>query len=117
MIPRTPKPGVSATWVTSQWKFMPFPGHFSAAINSLGLGQACNHATKYRIVDFIWLLFRPTDNGLMDSRPGHGRRFAFCRPGTLTNDDMILTVCARSEERRGGKECVSTCRSRWSPYP
>src|SRR3546814_7946198 len=25
------------------------------------------------------------------------------------------TLC-RSEERRVGKECVSTCRSRWSPY-
>src|SRR3546814_2605509 len=24
--------------------------------------------------------------------------------------------CARSEERRVGTECVSTCRSRWSPY-
>src|SRR3546814_971404 len=24
-------------------------------------------------------------------------------------------VARRSEERRGGKECVSTCRSRWSP--
>src|SRR3546814_6389114 len=24
---------------------------------------------------------------------------------------------ARSEERRVGKECVRTCRSRWSPYP
>src|SRR3546814_12894071 len=23
----------------------------------------------------------------------------------------------RSEERRVGEECVSTCRSRWSPYP
>src|SRR3546814_13302851 len=23
----------------------------------------------------------------------------------------------RSEERRGGRECVSTCRSRWSPVP
>src|SRR3546814_12049984 len=23
----------------------------------------------------------------------------------------------RSEERRVGKECVSTCSSRWSPYP
>src|SRR3546814_14972378 len=23
----------------------------------------------------------------------------------------------RSEERRVGKECVSTCRTRWSPYP
>src|SRR3546814_8086692 len=27
-------------------------------------------------------------------------------------DDLDL----RSEERRVGKECVSTCRSRWSPY-
>src|SRR3546814_17908055 len=27
------------------------------------------------------------------------------------------TDCSRrSEERRVGKECVSTCRSRWSPY-
>src|SRR3546814_1871356 len=25
--------------------------------------------------------------------------------------------CSRSEERRVGKECVSTCRSRWSPDP
>src|SRR3546814_16485299 len=24
---------------------------------------------------------------------------------------------SRSEERRVGKECGSTCRSRWSPYP
>src|SRR3546814_17234988 len=26
-------------------------------------------------------------------------------------------VTHNSEERRGGKECGSTCRSRWSPYP
>src|SRR3546814_1898941 len=25
-------------------------------------------------------------------------------------------ITSRSEERRVGKECVSTCRSRWSPY-
>src|SRR3546814_15559765 len=34
--------------------------------------------------------------------------------------DWMLTVSisgdGRSEERRVGKECVSTCRSRWSPY-
>src|SRR3546814_15830503 len=28
----------------------------------------------------------------------------------------ILGQHVRSEERRVGKECVSTCRSRWSPY-
>src|SRR3546814_10499150 len=27
-----------------------------------------------------------------------------------------LALGLRSEERRVGKECVSTCRSRWSPY-
>src|SRR3546814_8450664 len=27
------------------------------------------------------------------------------------------TQNGRSEERRVGKECVSPCRSRWSPYP
>src|SRR3546814_2076661 len=27
-----------------------------------------------------------------------------------------LVFINRSEERRVGKECVSTCRSRWSPY-
>src|SRR3546814_20852380 len=29
---------------------------------------------------------------------------------------MDLPPIIRSEERRVGKECVSTCRSRWSPY-
>src|SRR3546814_11586624 len=28
----------------------------------------------------------------------------------------IIIADGRSEERRVGKECVSTCRSRWSPY-
>src|SRR3546814_4535079 len=28
----------------------------------------------------------------------------------------VPDVYQRSEERRVGKECVSTCRSRWSPY-
>src|SRR3546814_7553437 len=34
-------------------------------------------------------------------------------------DDICVSdtwVARRSEERRVGKECVSTCRSRWSPY-
>ena len=30
--------------------------------------------------------------------------------------DNVFAKCGRSEERRVGKECQSTCRSRWSPY-
>src|SRR3546814_19206779 len=38
----------------------------------------------------------------------------------ITGNDRAITRLAidhagRSEERRVGKECVSTCRSRWSP--
>src|SRR3546814_7827091 len=29
---------------------------------------------------------------------------------------LMQPIVARSEERRVGKECVSTCRSRWSRY-
>src|SRR3546814_3471389 len=29
---------------------------------------------------------------------------------------VVARAMARSEEPRVGKECVSTCRSRWSPY-
>src|SRR3546814_20212225 len=31
--------------------------------------------------------------------------------------NRISQIPERSEERRVGKECVSTCRTRWSPYP
>src|SRR3546814_5307555 len=34
-------------------------------------------------------------------------------PGELA---VLADHAIRSEERRVGKECVSTCRSRWSPY-
>src|SRR3546814_15820794 len=35
------------------------------------------------------------------------------------SDECAETPCrsTRSEERRVGKECVSTCRYRWSPHP
>src|SRR3546814_14451023 len=57
-------------------------------------------------------------------RPSGGRNP--CRPTGADVADLHGRTAAlhlsggtceqRSEERRVGKECVSTCRSRWSPY-
>src|SRR3546814_12074174 len=35
---------------------------------------------------------------------------------TMNGLVLLTGTVKRSEERRVGKECVSTCRSRWSPY-
>src|SRR3546814_16908522 len=37
-------------------------------------------------------------------------------PAAFTKGLRELHLNERSEERRVGKECVSKCRSRWSPY-
>src|SRR3546814_15271164 len=65
-------------------------------------------------------LFNPTD------REGRSARYnPLAYIDRHDPDDVIielqkiatmLFVAPRSEERRVGKECVSTCRSRWSPY-
>src|SRR3546814_17035865 len=55
---------------------------------------------------------RDTQDMLAELRQRHG-------PGAVVGPVpcQMAEQCqgARSEERRVGKECVSTCRSRWSP--
>src|SRR3546814_5279679 len=49
--------------------------------------------------------------------PSLATRFPWLSAGTITDENTAaFQVCIRSEERRVGKECVSTCSSRWSPY-
>src|SRR3546814_6218780 len=43
-------------------------------------------------------------------------RDGFCGGGGGGGGVSEPILFTRSEERRVGKECVSTCRSRWSPY-
>src|SRR3546814_4572807 len=51
------------------------------------------------------------------THPGARRAlFAVRDPARATRPADDAMVRTRSEESRVGKECVSTCRSRWSPY-
>src|SRR3546814_7028313 len=45
-----------------------------------------------------------------------GKTYELGGPQVLTMGELLRWIADRSEERRVGKECVSTCRSRWSPY-
>src|SRR3546814_6870825 len=55
-------------------------------------------------------LFNP-QTGYIEPRLASGLFTTFSNP--LTGDGFVEG--SRSEERRVGKECVRTCRSRWSP--
>src|SRR3546814_13441262 len=48
---------------------------------------------------------------------GSSRKTCLQKPSTIidTASSSPLPRPRRSDERRGGKECVRTCRSRWSP--
>src|SRR3546814_4388156 len=62
---------------------------------------------------------RHADGGDADRRIGASdERIRRRTPRRLLPDGRVpgLLGLDRSEERRVGKECVSTCRSRWSPY-
>src|SRR3546814_13780980 len=43
-------------------------------------------------------------------------RFTNMRALLFSASVIVFLIGLRSAERRVGKECVSTCRSRWSPY-
>src|SRR3546814_7825408 len=61
----------------------------------------------------------PHGGGLCDQVRGSpavlSRPIALARGHSSRRPDATAAA-VRSEERRVGKECVSTCRSRWSPY-
>src|SRR3546814_14525174 len=68
------------------------------AINDLGSVEDNAHLFKY------------------DSVHGRYPNKVTVSDGTIDFGKGKVKILARSEERRVGKECVSTCRSRWSPY-
>src|SRR3546814_20290984 len=79
------------------------------------VGQKLKHATPRTVTAGDQALYTAL----------YGSRFALqssevfakaCGLPAAPVDDLLAFHVVRSEERRVGKECVSTCRSRWSPY-
>src|SRR3546814_20321410 len=90
-------------------------GRLLAVISSVVSVQALSH-----FVDDFTL-----QTGLRHAFVLYGRDRVLAHPALIDNVvglgpekplPGLAEVGDRSEERRVGKECVSTCRSRWSPY-
>src|SRR3546814_3959089 len=68
--------------------------------------------------DLSWTGCCASHDSPLVSRHASSPRVTHCvaRRRALARNCLALSHDHRSEERRVGKECVSTCRSRWSPY-
>src|SRR3546814_17143771 len=85
-------------------------------------GEASHHLLKTAIQSLTCMTHRGGINA--DGKTGDGcgllmqKPDAFLRAQALEhfNAELPAQYAVRSEERRVGKECVSTCRSRWSRY-
>src|SRR3546814_15629684 len=71
--------------------------------SDIGADHAGVYVDRFRRIDGTWLIARRED------RVDWQAESSLYVPG-------LPALSRRSEERRVGKECVSTCSSRWSPY-
>src|SRR3546814_19115963 len=60
--------------------------------------------------------YRPNDRHAVSGHPMKNGDQHMRSPFPYAQMRRKRAIMRRSEERRVGKECVSTCRSRWSPY-
>src|SRR3546814_4928337 len=78
---------------------------WSSDVCSSDLISYCDWMSEERLICGI---FVAEDTG--------GLLLSFTQLVIVNSDGSGHKILSRSEERRVGKECVSTCRSRWSPY-
>src|SRR3546814_11503592 len=83
---------------------------------SCGSCRACREGDPVACTSFVlqgYFGFTPTAQTVFDQYPFGGLGEYMIAPA---NSIVVLPDnISRSEERRVGKECVSTCSSRWSP--
>src|SRR3546814_5658489 len=81
---------------------------WSSDVCSSDLGV--NHVAD---IEKVVMSYVPTAEVLSNVGAEFSFRLPFAASSSFTE---MFSELDRSEERRVGKECVSTCRSRWSPY-
>src|SRR3546814_18651840 len=77
-----------------------------------GIPPALKNLLDHFLEEYFW---RPSAIACYSAGQFGGVRAAMQLRSTLAELGMPSIPRLRSEERRVGKECVSTCRSRWSP--
>src|SRR3546814_20652144 len=75
------------------------------------------YTTLFRSQERAFLLINRFSCSEFDAVRDRDRRLSSnCAQNNCPHLTSVAHTLKRSEERRVGKECVSTCRCRWAPY-
>src|SRR3546814_4942112 len=78
--------------------------------------DVCSSDLKGRFIYYVGPVDPVGDEVVGPAGPTTATRMDKFTRQILESTGLLGMIGKRSEERRVGKECVSTCRSRWSPY-
>src|SRR3546814_20579236 len=98
------------------------PGHLPTEQEQTAISASCQHLVQHspeipRILeaDHTGISHLPT-LGIEENNPRWPKQIEALQQGPIIIRILRHIRLHRSEERRVGKECVRTCRFRWSPY-
>src|SRR3546814_16319277 len=90
----------------------------SDLVKTFGSGDGpLSKGVRVRAVDGVSFSIRESETLGLVGETGSGKSTLGRLVMTLDKPTSGAIEFDRSEERRVGKACVRTCRSRWSPYP
>src|SRR3546814_16724392 len=100
--------------------FVVLNGALGAALSGCSVGEGLVRRRVQRGPRRVCVRVTGLSTGLagrhLEICPYKGVNVEFFSLGVCLGQCGLTVLVNRSEERRVGKECVSTCRSRWSPY-
>src|SRR3546814_14549692 len=94
---------------TDALKLTPWQSDTSVSVHSWGYAQNDTYRTAPSLIADLIDIVSKNGNLLLNVGPKADGTI----PAEITT--VLKGMGQRSEERRVGKECVSTCRSRWAP--
>src|SRR3546814_6685943 len=82
----------------------------------LGIASFFQHVAQPDVVQWLYFHHQPLMRGIVRHHPAKISHVGINERESWRQVKFAQCIACRSEESRVGKECVSTCRSRWSPY-
>src|SRR3546814_15852280 len=98
------------------WVFARLPNSVLIATDRIAAGREVTPFAQVQSAIVGTTRLGGVEHRIFTFRTKDGREYLYGIGHKVKSEQLAAFLQQRSEERRVGKECVSTCSTRWSPY-